>query len=174
LLDHIASTRPGLKEQVNNLSTILPGIVDHELPSQRLVLETFSYNQLSKLKNVLFEDLLQFSINTTYPHQALYEEVDSSCSQIPPNEQSFYGKDLITSLQSTSGDCTSEVLARFSPTGIGNETLVDRSENLDWALTNGIDDGNSDSARDDKQLSTVWLGSCEYQPNKVATRLGII
>jgi hypothetical protein len=68
------------------------------------------------------------------------------------------------------------VSARFSPTtGIGNESLIDRSEDLDWALTTGIDDGSSNSAGDfDKQSSTVWLGNCEYQPNRVATRLGII
>lgn len=46
-LDYIDSCHPGLKEQISNLSALLPGIIDHGLPPQQLVLETLPPSQLS-------------------------------------------------------------------------------------------------------------------------------
>jgi hypothetical protein len=56
-LDYIALAQPGLKEQISNLSAILPDVADCSPPSQRLVLETFPCNQFPELSGRPLEEL---------------------------------------------------------------------------------------------------------------------
>src|SRR6266498_126398 len=69
-LDYIAFARPGLREQISNLSAVLPGMTEDNLPSQKLVLKTFPYHQLSELSDRSLEELSQFAIDTVDIYQA--------------------------------------------------------------------------------------------------------
>jgi hypothetical protein len=60
LLDYIDLLHPGLKEDTSNLSAILPSIVDSGLPTQKMVLETYSIDQLGELHNQPFNELFKF------------------------------------------------------------------------------------------------------------------
>jgi hypothetical protein len=46
VVDYIDLCHPGLKEQISNLSFLLPGIVASGLPSEWLVIETIPYHEL--------------------------------------------------------------------------------------------------------------------------------
>ena len=151
-LDYIAFARPGLKEQISNLSALLPGIADCSLPSQRLVLETFPCNHLPELSDRPLEELFQFSIDTVDTHRA-DAVIGPSFDQMLPDEPSFYGPDTIVPVQSTSRDCAFENLWRPSPTG-GNDAGSPSN------FTLGFDENTCSSSP--QSLPTLWAGDCEF------------
>jgi hypothetical protein len=87
-----------LKEQISNLSALLPDIADYSLPSQRLVLETFPYNQLSKFSDRPLEELFQFFIDTVDTHRA-DAVVGPLFDQMFFVEPLFYGIDATVAVQ---------------------------------------------------------------------------
>lgn len=74
-MEYIDSYHPGLKEQISSLSSRLPSIIATGLPSQRLLIETIPYHELS---NHSFEELFQCR-NIGEP---------SKLSDLPPEEPS--------------------------------------------------------------------------------------
>ena len=56
LLDYIDFFRLGLKEDISSLSAILPTIVESGLPSHKIVLETYSSDQLGELYHRSFSE----------------------------------------------------------------------------------------------------------------------
>jgi hypothetical protein len=77
-----------LKEQISNLSTILPHIVVNRLPPQRLVIETLTSKLLPELRNRSLEELFQFCTDTNDSHKA-----DAPVG--PPSDQ-VYGQSFYT------------------------------------------------------------------------------
>ena len=114
-LNYIAFTRPNLREQISNLSAVLPNIAEDNLPSQKLILKTFPCHQLSELSNRPLKKLSQFAIDTINTHQA-DTIIGPSFNQIFPDKPSSYSLDAIVPVQSTSQDYTSRNLERPSST----------------------------------------------------------
>jgi hypothetical protein len=116
-----------LKEQISNLSSLLPGIIAGRLPSKWLVIETIPHHELSDYP---FEELFQFSNDRESKLGNLRSEEPSQPPQVHVNEQLLYTQGTIESVQSIRPDCTSE-------------SLQSRSLNIE------IEDGNlSNSATD--------------------------
>lgn len=84
-LGYIEFIRPGLKEQIRNLSAFLPYVGGNKRWLQRLVLETLPFSQLSELRHRCLEELFQFSSDSTASPQA-NAEVSSSFNQTYVNE----------------------------------------------------------------------------------------
>ncbi|KAL5344408.1 hypothetical protein ACLOAV_010668 [Pseudogymnoascus australis] len=59
-LDYIDFRHPRLREDISELSSLLPDVVKTGLPLQRIVLETYASDQLSKLHNRPLKELFQF------------------------------------------------------------------------------------------------------------------
>lgn len=51
---------PGLKERISDLSNLLPGILESGIPPAKLVLETYTADQLSELRDRSINELFQF------------------------------------------------------------------------------------------------------------------
>ncbi|KAF8855966.1 hypothetical protein BDZ45DRAFT_745972 [Acephala macrosclerotiorum] len=138
-LDYIDLIRPGLKEQVCNLSTVLPQIVDNRLPPRKLVLETLTSNLLPQLRSSSLEELFKFDTDVTDSRQA-DAAVGSSSDQGRANEQSYvqvtseslqsrspsadfenrnpqvsHAQSTIESVQDSRPDCTSESIRPRPP-----------------------------------------------------------
>jgi hypothetical protein len=155
LLDYIDFARSVLKEQISNLSALLPGMAEDDLPSHRLVLETFPCHQLSELSGRPLEELFQFSIDTVDAHRA-DAVVGPSFDQMFPGEESFYDLDAIMPVQSISQNCASENLGRpSSSAGIDNENPSNFGTNM--------------YPSSPQLRPTLWAGDCEFSLSADAT-----
>ncbi|PVH67443.1 hypothetical protein DL98DRAFT_600487 [Cadophora sp. DSE1049] len=136
---------PGLKEQISNLSCVLPGIVASDIPTKQLVIETIPSHDLSDHP---FEELFQFSSDrnsselgepsSEEPSQMSKEAVNTpqTDTAVGPSDQRQANERVqgtIESVQDTQPDSTSKSLQSFSPsTEIKNGSLsnpiIDYSE----------------------------------------------
>jgi hypothetical protein len=108
VVDYIDVCHPGLKEQISNLASLVPGIIAGGLPSKWLVIETIPHYELSDHP---FEELFQF-FNDRESSQlgGLRSEEPSQPPQVHANEQLLYAQGTTESVQSIRPDCTSESL----------------------------------------------------------------
>lgn len=82
-LDYIDILHPDLREDLSDLSALLPSIVENGLPSKRIVLETYPSDQLSHLCNRPLKELFQFCTGTD-SHRA-YATAGAALGQDPSN-----------------------------------------------------------------------------------------
>jgi hypothetical protein len=87
VVDYINLCHSGLKEQISNLSSLLPGIIAGRLPLKWLVIETIPYYELSDYP---FEELFQFSNNCELKLGNLRLEELSQPPQVHVNKQLLY------------------------------------------------------------------------------------
>jgi hypothetical protein len=97
-----------LKEQISNLSSLLPSITASGPPSNWLLIETIPHHELSDYP---FEELFQFS---NYHESSQLDDFPSEEPSQPPqvhaNEQLLYAQGTTESVQSIRPDCTSKSL----------------------------------------------------------------
>jgi hypothetical protein len=60
-VEYIAFLNPDLKERLRNAYELLPGILMSRLPPGKLVLETYTIDQLSELHDRFLNELFQFA-----------------------------------------------------------------------------------------------------------------
>jgi hypothetical protein len=142
VVDYINLWHPKLKEQISNLSPLLPGIIAGGPPSNWLVIETIPHNELDCYS---LEALFQFSNYRESPELGdLPSEEPSQPSQMPmktvdarqvdaavgpsdrghANDQPSYAQGIIESVQSMRPDRASVSLQSRSPSAeVGDGSL---------------------------------------------------
>jgi hypothetical protein len=141
-----------LKDQLSNLSILLPGIVYYGiLPPQMLVLETLPHSRLSEVGDRPLEELLQYCTkdqNAIEPAQRLLQY----CIE---------DQDAIEPAQGTIPDCPPEDPNQLSSPldrmdgGTPSDSALDFSEYVDFPSPD-----------------VPWAGDCEFRLNTAAIEAG--
>jgi hypothetical protein len=147
-LDYIDFTRPGLKDQLSNLSILLPDIVYYRiLPPQRLVLETLPYSRLSEVGDQPLEELLQYCTEdqgAIEPAQGLLQYCTEDQNAIEPAQRT------VPDCPPEDPDQLSSPLTRMDG-GTPSDSAIDFSEYVDFS-----------------RHDVLWAGDCEYRLNTSA------
>ena len=122
-----------MKEQISNLSSLLPGIFETGLSSKRLVIETIPCYELL---NYPFEKLFQFSNNSESSKLVDARQVNTAVgpsNQGHADKQLSYVQDTIESVQNMCPGSISESLQSRSPSadidnGGPSSSVTDYSE----------------------------------------------
>ena len=107
-------------EQTRTLSAVLPHFIENRAPLQRLVLETFTPDQLPQLRSRSLEELLQFDTKVIDSRKASVV-AGTSCDQGFTNERLSYVQGTTEPVQSISPQYTSEKLWSRSSSAAGLE-----------------------------------------------------
>jgi hypothetical protein len=137
-----------LKDQLSNLSIILPDIVYNRiLPPQRLVLETLPESRLSEVGDRPLEELLQYCTedqNAMEPAQEVLQYCIEDQDAIEP------AQGTVPDRPPEGPDQLSSPLDRMDGR-TPSDSAIDFSEYVDFSTHDGI-----------------WAGDCEYSPNTAA------